>query len=107
MKDLVSFQDLLIAYRKAKIDSFKEQGHATAIIFAEYEADLNANLKRLLSKINSGGNDWVKGVRFVGEFTFLIKSVKNKTNERSSATTVIHSDPDSLWRTGDEADIEF
>jgi hypothetical protein len=54
--DQLIVEDLILAYRKAKVDCFFENAFPTAINFAEYEINLISNLEKLLTrlKINQG-----------------------------------------------------
>lgn len=45
--DDLTIEDLLVAYRKAKADSFFENTFPVAIKFAEYEQELLENLQKL------------------------------------------------------------
>lgn len=75
-----SFGDLLIAYRKAKVDVFYESGQAMAQKFAEYEENLEINLYRLLERIDA--RDWMEDPAVIGSYTFVPKSVENtKSND--------------------------
>jgi len=46
--------DLGLAYRKAKVDCFRERGQFDALEFARYEQNLGRNLKCLLTAIHGG-----------------------------------------------------
>lgn len=45
--------DMVFAYRKAKVDCFHERVVSTSRLFAEYEMDLEQNLRRLLTRLGT------------------------------------------------------
>jgi hypothetical protein len=66
-------EDLLLAYRQAKVDVFYERSNHDAIAFAEYERDLLPNLEVLRHRLNNGvladsSNEW-------GGYAYLPKSL--------------------------------
>jgi hypothetical protein len=66
----LTLEDLVVAYRKAKADCFFENTFPTAIKSAEYEQDLLANLKALLSSLQSK-NGFAENTGYLGEFRLL------------------------------------
>ncbi|AMJ95478.1 hypothetical protein AVL56_14980 [Alteromonas stellipolaris] len=76
----LSLSDLMIAYRKAKVDCFMEDGYPSAIDFAEFEESLLDNLKLLL-------NEWQKHdgpkimSQYFGQFRVVPKKVSSKPKE--------------------------
>jgi hypothetical protein len=104
MKSLnIPLEDLVIAYRKAKVDAFYERGHNTAISFAEYETDLLQNLKNLQTNINSGSARWVERIDFVGVHALILKSVLRNNKSKN----VIHSNSNRQWSKGETASVDF
>ncbi|MBL0742633.1 RNA-directed DNA polymerase [Chryseolinea lacunae] len=99
----ISLEDLIIAYRKAKVDAFYESGHNTAISFALYETELLENLRKLRSNLNSGEHDWVQHEDFVGSHAILLKSVSREGKEKS----VVYSNANKRWFPGDKAIVDF
>lgn len=81
--DLITIEDLLVAYRKAKADCFFENVFPTAIKFAEYEQNLLENLNALLNtlKLDSGFED---NKELLGHFRLLPK--KLTVDKKSSVT---------------------
>lgn len=71
----IIISDLVIAYRKAKVDAFYETGHLTAHIFAEYEENFVENLQFLLRKIESKDFEWFESKHFIGTHRVTIKKV--------------------------------
>ena len=51
--DDLTIEDLLVAYRKAKADSFFENTFPVAIKFAEYDQELLENLQNHLDLLHS------------------------------------------------------
>lgn len=93
--------DLLVAYRKAKVDMYYERDHYTAIEFAQYEEDLSSNLAALYRRLVAGNPDWYKSKDFVGTYTYIPKSLDppDESEERTTQSAqIIFSDPDESWR---------
>lgn len=76
-----TIEDLLIAYRKVKIDCFYETGHLTALSFAFYEQNLIGNLENLLEKINQNDLNWFSSYDFIGTHYFSLKNIDFKPNK--------------------------
>ncbi|QYJ03323.1 RNA-directed DNA polymerase [Nocardioides panacisoli] len=90
---MVRLKDLVVAYRKAKVDLY----HSTEQRFfdlVDYEESLEANLAALLDRINNGDRSWVIEPAFVGGFTVVPKSV----DPSPAAPSVLWSDPATDWR---------
>ena len=68
----IAISDLVVAYRKAKVDAFYETGHLTSLNFALYEQDLFENLTTLQLKLQSSDKGWFQTEEFVGTHKFLI-----------------------------------
>lgn len=90
--DKVNLQDLIMAYRKAKVDAFYETGHHTKVKFVEYEQHLFQYLQKLELKINNNEIEWFKSKEFVGGYTFTLKKVEVK-NDYSSENNFFISSP--------------
>ncbi len=73
MNSFTTLDELIIAYRKAKVDAYYETGHLTLLDFASYEQNLFENLQILLNKINSQDLDWFTSEEFIGSHMFTIK----------------------------------
>src|SRR5690554_6564649 len=79
----LTIEDLLIAYRKAKADSFFENTFPTAIKFADYEQNLLVNLNQLFKQLKS--DIGLEGKReLLGDFRLLPK--KLSADEKADAT---------------------
>lgn len=71
----VEIGDLYVAYRKAKADAYFDRGHFHSIAYADYEADLERNLNRLLGRIHRN-DEWSRSRNFIGRYSYLPKSVE-------------------------------
>ncbi|TXD40584.1 RNA-directed DNA polymerase [Xanthomonas campestris] len=93
--DEVSFADLLIAYKKAKADSFFESTYPAALGFSKYEKGLKANLISLQQRLLDGS--WFDSEDSLGQCRLLPKKLaykdKKKTAAKASAGHVHFSDP--------------
>jgi hypothetical protein len=104
----ITLSDLLVAYRKAKIDCYFENGHNTALSFAHYELNLNENLRAFQAKLNSDSLSWVHDPDFVGSYTFLLKNVSRTAvgSRRDHKGKVFYSDFAREWEDA-KADVDF
>lgn len=76
----LSLTDLMVAYRKAKVDCFMEDGYPSAIDFAEFEENLLGNLKYLLKEWQD--NDGPKALNhYFGQFRVVPKKVSSSPRE--------------------------
>tara|TARA_Y100001001_G_scaffold97480_1_gene95327 strand:+ start:3473 stop:3955 length:483 start_codon:yes stop_codon:yes gene_type:complete len=71
----VELRDLGTAFRKAKVDLYYSTNPSLFAI-ADYEENLEENLKRLLKKINGRSTTWVKDSDFLGTWTLAPKAIK-------------------------------
>ncbi|WP_225449759.1 RNA-directed DNA polymerase [Vibrio vulnificus] len=69
----LSFDDMLVAYRKAKADCYLENGFPSSIAFAEFEDDLVENLKEILNKWQA--NKGPKVAECIGNFHLVPKKL--------------------------------
>lgn len=75
--DDLTIEDLLVAYRKAKADSFFENTFPVAIKFAEYEQELLENLQKLLDLLQSE-DGFSSNKKLIGKFRLLPKKLTTK-----------------------------
>lgn len=105
----ISLDDLVIAYRKTKADAFFENGHHTALSFAEYEANLFNNLKDLLNKLYSKNNNWLKRKEIVGTYAIILKtgedSKKNQYDKKEEF--VYYSNNNRQWDKTKNVEVGF
>ncbi len=88
----VTLKDLILAYRKAKVDLFYSPCASLRAI-ADYESNLHNNLRSLLKKINSHDTAWAEESDFLGSWTLHAKSITKK----QAAPHPIFSSPDEEW----------
>lgn len=69
-----TFEDLGIAYRKAKVDLFYSS-HASLFEIGSYESQLLENLTKLYILIMGADESWVKGEQFLGNWMLVPKKV--------------------------------
>lgn len=89
----ITLADLVVAYRKAKVDCFLATDQR-ALDLAAYEENLGHNLRRLLMLINSDDENWVEAPDFVGGFTVRPKNIGLRDRPASS----YWSNPTEEWR---------
>jgi len=75
-KAVFTLDDLFVAYRKAKVDSFYERTQPSAIAFAEYEKNLPENIDSLLSRLNDPTDHWYEDPHFLGTYGYVPKDLK-------------------------------
>lgn len=103
MTDL-KFEDLVIAYRKAKADIHYESGHLTALKFATYEENLTDNLNSLLSHLQSTGKKYLSG-DFVGGHAYIVKKIQVEPSKTDK--NVFFSKSERNWEPLELKDIAF
>lgn len=95
----ITIEDLYVAYRKAKAECFFDKVVPTAIKFAEYEKDINKNLRNLFKKLSSSNHKWTTDLSFIGNYSYIPKSIDLSRWE--SENKVIHyraTDPVKDWK---------
>jgi len=97
-----TLEDLVIAYRKAKVDSYFENGQLTALNFATFEEDLLGNLERIKSILDSDPN--LKSIS-TGHYAFIIKSLELKAQK--DKPLAFYSDSRRHWETEEIEEITF
>jgi len=75
---------LITAYRKAKVDLYYSS-NPSLLAIADYEDDLENNLKKLANKINGKSRAWVKEENFLGSWSLIPKSYSVKQQKRDDA----------------------
>lgn len=92
---------LVLAYRKAKVDLYRSSDPRIQEIL-EYEDNLAENLSNLANLIDSGETSWVANPEFVGTFTFTPESVRDVP--APSKNDIISSDPVRAWLTASNSE---
>lgn len=85
-------EDLVVAYRKAKVDIF-QNSHPRRHDLVEYEESLSARLQSLLTRVNSSDMSWTSDEEYLGTFTFTPKALSFKAEKRNT----FWSDPTKAW----------
>jgi hypothetical protein len=98
LADVLSLEHLYLAYRKAKADAFYENTHFHALAFADYEKDLDRNLRKLLTKLLSKRGDWSRDPAIVTGFTYAPKSVSARDEGNGDGMFYRLLDPREEWR---------
>lgn len=92
----LTIEDLLVAYRKAKVDCFFEDTFPTAVKFAEYEENLLQNLENLLDslKVNEG---FLKDESLIGQYRVVPKKISLTRKSGTTNNGHVHfSDPQKV-----------
>jgi hypothetical protein len=101
-----TLQDLGLAYRKAKVDLYYSS-YVSVRAIAVYEEKLVENLQRLLDKLNSDNEEWIKESEFLGDWTVATKSIswdERKKFRDKNGNGSIFSSPSEEWKS-DYADL--
>ncbi len=96
---MICFQDLGLAYRKAKVDLYYSS-HASLNMIADYEDNLYANLSALLARINGNDETWVTSPDFIGSWILTTKVVEMsawKQYRQEHGNGLIFSSPAEEW----------
>lgn len=95
---IVSMEQLVKAYRAAKVDLFYS-GHPRLLDIAEYEHALIANLRTLQERLNAkisgnGDHDWLASSEFLGWPAAMPATL----DPGPLAPDLLYSSPDASWR---------
>jgi hypothetical protein len=101
---MTALKDLILAWRKAKVDLYYSTNPPLFEI-AEYEDKLLDNLERLRQHINGKDQDWITDPEFLGTWTLAPKAIKfsegtkKPVNDENATqeTTLIFASPDAEW----------
>lgn len=89
----VLLEDLILAYRKVKVDCYFESGHLTAVGFSKYEENLINNLESLKERLKQPNF-----ITFETSYALIIKSIEGIKNEHISQNKVYFSDSKESWK---------
>ena len=100
----VSVHDLVLAWRKAKVDLYYSTNPSLFEI-VEYESNLEDNLGWLAARINDTDEEWVKLPGFLGSWILAPKSInkpkkdndKQKADPDQNETSLIFAAPAEEW----------
>ena len=91
----ITLEDLIVAYRKAKADSFFENSFPTATKFTDYEQDLLTNLDNLLKRLKAENGFAENAARYLGQLRILPKKLVTIPKKEMCANGHVHfSDSD-------------
>lgn len=94
---IFTLENLGLAYRKAKVDLYYST-NSSLLTIAEYEDNLEENLRRLLKKIKGKSDVWVKEPSFIGGWTLAPKSIAfSSTDKSNNNTNLIFAAPEEEW----------
>lgn len=96
--EMFSLGNLYVAYRKAKAEAFYENTHFHALAFTKYEQDLDANLKKLRTRLIVRVPDWQTDLPFLGDHAYLPKSVDCTAWESNNEGHFRALDPRQDWQ---------
>jgi hypothetical protein len=97
-RDIFGLGNLYVAYRKAKAEAFYENTHFHALSFTKYEQTLDANLRRLRSRLLARQSTWYADRTFIGDHAYLPKAVDCAAWETNSEGHFRALDPRQDWQ---------
>ncbi|UJF19124.1 RNA-directed DNA polymerase [Vibrio sp. SS-MA-C1-2] len=97
MDNMISLDDLYIAYRKAKQDSFYDKMNHDSIKYAIYEQALEKNLQSLFDRITNKDDNWWSDSKFIGKYLYVPKCIKLDKWGDISQSHFYTSSPMSDW----------
>lgn len=103
---MFSLGNLYVAYRKAKAEAFYENTHFHALAFTKYEQNLDANLRRLRTRLIARIPDWSSDLHFLGDHAYLPKSVDCSFWEPNNEGHFRALDPRRDWQLRFEEALE-
>ena len=103
---MFSLGNLYVAYRKAKAEAFYENTHFHALAFTKYEQNLDANLRRLRTRLIARTPDWSSDLHFLGDHAYLPKSVDCSLWEPNNEGHFRALDPRRDWQLRFEEALE-
>lgn len=95
--DFISIDDLYIAYRKAKQESFFDTSNANSIEFSEYEKELEKNLLNLYSRLTTDSSYWWEDAEFLGKYLYIPKSINEDKWSSNDSVHFRSVNPSSDW----------
>jgi hypothetical protein len=95
---MFSLGSLYVAYRKAKAEAFYENTHFHALAFTKYEQALDANLRRLRSRLLERQATWPTDLNFIGDHAYLPKSVDCNAWDANNEGHFRALDPRQDWK---------
>lgn len=102
----ISFNRLVTAYRKAKVDLYYAS-NPSLLAIADYEDDLENNLKKLQKRLNGKSVAWTKDERFLGSWSLIPKSFVVNQAEQDCKKCEDHGECKCKCAKKDESGIVF
>lgn len=93
---IVTYSELVLAYRKAKVDLYYST-NPSLLAIADYEENLEANLKSLQKKINGKATSWITEDQFLGTWTLAPTCIKFDETKAQPDKGLIHASPEEEW----------
>jgi hypothetical protein len=96
---MISFHEIGLAYRKAKVDLYYSS-HPSLDVISDYEENLHKNLSVLLERVNGDDESWAISPDFIGTWTLATKSVDMsvwKEYRRKNGNGLIFASPEEEW----------
>lgn len=90
--DIFNLNELVIAYRKAKVDVYYMGGHS-ALDILEYEENLTENLQKLSLKLQNSDLNWLQDTNYLGGWYPAPKQISFEDQKNEENTNLICSDP--------------
>ncbi len=94
----ISLDEIYVAYRKAKAEAFYETTHFRALAFTRYEQRLDANLRVLLERLQSGDLTWLEDVVKLGSYAYIPKSIDGVPKVQTDEMFYACLDPLDEWQ---------
>ena len=92
----ITLTDLGIAFRKAKVDLYYSTTPSLFAI-ADYEENLEDNLRSLQKRINGKSTAWAKKEDFLGTWTLAPKAIKHQKGDKNKNIGLIYASADDEW----------
>ncbi|MEZ8141377.1 RNA-directed DNA polymerase [Enterovibrio sp. FF113] len=96
--EFVTLEQLYVAYRKAKQESFYETSNISSIAYSEYEENLEHNLTSLLERLVSAETEWFTDIEFIGGYLYIPKSLDDEKWADGETVHFRSVDPSSDWK---------
>lgn len=74
-KSYIRLEDVYLAYRKAKSESFFDSFHSNAILYCDFEKDIKGNLDKVYHLVNDTNSKWWEDIDFIGDYRFVPKGL--------------------------------
>jgi len=101
---IASLEELVVAYRKAKVDLYYSSD-PRLVDLVEYEEHLGENLASLRERLNGRSEDWVDDPAYLGDYTLAPKAIRLDSGSSGAVsglpgqgrTETVWSEPSTAW----------